>query len=395
MPNPLQQLLQRQQQLNMAPSPYRSLLVQQLLQQAAQTRGSNSPIESINIASKPILAALLARREQEAQQRQQQTTSAQQQRLMAMLQTLNNPTSDPAARQAALQAANVYASNLPQDNGLAQYAMQQLTAPREQKEQWLNLTPEEERAAGIPEPSFAQRNSVTGQIQIDDPPAALVDLNIDTESDAFKDLPTALQEAVIQGMERADTSRRQGQEMRIMRDMASGADTGLLTPVTLPIKQAFQSVGITLDDDVPLLESMRAQQNQLALRMRNPDSGFGLTGSTSDRDLRFLKESVPGLANTPQGNTAIALIMEAKMRRDADLEELRANYIQDHRGYSGWTQARQEWVDAHPFFTPEEQTFILSLSSPGAQLEGFGDMSPEDQRELIERERRNQESQIQ
>lgn len=122
--NRLQQMLQRQQQLNMAPSPYRSLLVQQLM--AAQPRGSMSPIESINNASKPILAALLARRENQATERQNQTTSAQQQRLMAMLQRLNDPNTDPAARQAAMQAANVYASNLPQGNPLGAYAMQQL-----------------------------------------------------------------------------------------------------------------------------------------------------------------------------------------------------------------------------------------------------------------------------
>lgn len=127
--NRLQQLLQQQRQLSMAPSPYRSALVQQLLQQAAQSGGSRSPVESINIASKPILAALLARQEQKAQQNQQNTTNAQQQRLMAMLQTLNNPQSDPAARNAAMQAANVYASNLlstAPDNALGQYAMQRL-----------------------------------------------------------------------------------------------------------------------------------------------------------------------------------------------------------------------------------------------------------------------------
>ena len=39
--------------------------------------------------------------------------------------------------------------------------------------------------------------------------------------------------------------------------------------------------------------------------MRNPASGMGLTGSTSNRDLTFLKGSVAGLSKTPEGNKLI------------------------------------------------------------------------------------------
>ena len=101
MANRLQQLLQRQQQLNMAPSPFRSALVQQLLQQSAQPRGSMSPIESINIASKPILAALLARRENQANEREDRRVAAAQAGLARTMQALLNPNTDPAARRAA------------------------------------------------------------------------------------------------------------------------------------------------------------------------------------------------------------------------------------------------------------------------------------------------------
>jgi len=61
----------------------------------------------------------------------------------------------------------------------------------------------------------------------------------------------------------------------------------------------FQTEGL---DKAQYFESIT---NKMALILRNPDSGLGLTGSTSNRDLSFLKASVPGLGKTTKGNMLI------------------------------------------------------------------------------------------
>lgn len=215
-------------------------------------------------------------------------------------------------------------------------------------------------------------------------------VEITNMGDDFGRLPTSLQNQVIELFNESESSRRQAEELSVMKGMTERADTGILTPVTLPIKQAFDAIGISISNDVPLLEALRSQQNQLALRLRNPDSGFGLTGNTSDRDIRFLKDAVPGIANTPEGNQAIAIIMGAKMRRDAELKEAQANFILDNESLKGWTTERNRIIDETPFFTDEEREFIESIArSPVENVPGFEELSPEEQEEL---RRRNEQS---
>jgi len=205
-------------------------------------------------------------------------------------------------------------------------------------------------------------------------------------NEGFGDLSPQLQTAALEAAQKSDTISRQADEMEVMQTMMMGADTGILTPVTLPIKQAFESIGITLDEDVPLLESIRSQQNQLALRLRNPDSGFGLTGNTSNRDLTFLTNAVPGLANSPMGNQAVAIIMTAKMRREALIERGKAEWLTENGSLAGWFDARDKLVDETPFFTDEQQTFLDSLVRPGSELPGYEDLTPAERAELRELE---------
>lgn len=139
--NRLQSLLQ-QRQLQLAPSPTRSALVQQLLAQAAQQPAqSQSPIESINIASKPILAALLGRREERAREGQQAREQATLQQMMAALQRGDT------------EMASGIAGGI-QNNPMAQLLMQSEIEKRyrqsQPQETYSPLTPEEEQALGIP-----------------------------------------------------------------------------------------------------------------------------------------------------------------------------------------------------------------------------------------------------
>jgi hypothetical protein len=109
----------------------------------------------------------------------------------------------------------------------------------------------------------------------------------------------------------------------------------------------------------------------MALRLRNPDSGFGLTGNTSDRDVTFLKDSVAGIEKTPEGNRAVLTIMMAKQRREAFLSRAKAEYIFQTGSLAGWGDFKKGLVDQTPFFEDDEAAFISSLGQPPPTITGI------------------------
>lgn len=97
--------------MNPNPSQSRSALVQRLLAQSLQQPAqSGSPVESLNIASKPLLAALLANREDKAR-------GTREQGLAGALSRTSSP--DPYKAEAARRASTIIAGGMP-DNPLAQ-----------------------------------------------------------------------------------------------------------------------------------------------------------------------------------------------------------------------------------------------------------------------------------
>jgi hypothetical protein len=98
---------------NMLPSQGRSALVAQLLQQSMQPNpGSMSPVESLNIAAKPILAALLSKQEDKARTTQQQ----------ALAGALSRSQLPGAQGEAARRASTIIAGGSP-DSPLAQQVL--------------------------------------------------------------------------------------------------------------------------------------------------------------------------------------------------------------------------------------------------------------------------------
>jgi hypothetical protein len=177
-------------------------------------------------------------------------------------------------------------------------------------------------------------------------------------------IPDVLVKSATDLSDKADTLLNQVSEIQNFRDMVENADTGALVPVTLPIQAAFQDIGIALNDQLPLLQALQAQQNQMALRLRNPDSGFGLTGNTSNQDIRFLKDSVAGVEKTPEANRAILTIMLAKQRREGLLAAAKSDYIWNNGNLRGWNETRQQIVDATPLFTEDEKSYLSTLQMP-------------------------------
>ena len=113
----------------------------------------------------------------------------------------------------------------------------------------------------------------------------------------------------------------------------TGIKTGTLANAELEAKKLLNVFGI---DSKGLAEgqAFKALGNQLALRMRNPSSGFGLTGNTSDRDVKFLKSTVPQISNTPEGNRLIIKLAKAVNNRKIEQLKIAEQYVQENGYYN-------------------------------------------------------------
>lgn len=168
-------------------------------------------------------------------------------------------------------------------------------------------------------------------------------------------------------------------QMEIQLDVAMRTESGKFQAFVHPVRQALESIGINTDQwgsDVALGEVLTALQNQGALRLRNPESGFGLPGAASDTDLRILRESVAGLDKTPEGNRAIMMVLMASTRRQAELKSEMANYISRNHGLEGWDDHRQKWVSENPLFTDDEVSFLDHLKANSIEAETWDKYVP-------------------
>jgi len=149
-----------------------------------------------------------------------------------------------------------------------------------------------------------------------------------------------------------------------------GLDTDALKPIGTKIAAVLNAIGFEADESLPMAEAFRAMSNVAALRLRNPASGLGLTGNTSDRDVRFLKEATAGLGNTREANYIILIAQRAKARRQMDLAELKADHILENNSLKGFADIRRKYIEDTPIFTPEEQQRIRELGKAGTVNRG-------------------------
>lgn len=187
-------------------------------------------------------------------------------------------------------------------------------------------------------------------------------------------------------MDSAEKSENAIQSYRTYAMLAKGVDTNWLKGATLPLQQGLRSIGFEFNADVPILESMQALSNKLALGARGYSelSGeVGLPGTTSNKDLSFLVNSVPNIWNTSLANEAILIIMTAQARRQSLLASAEANYLTENNTPAGWMDERRKVINDTAFFEDEEMATLLSLNEQGKSMpkmvapEGrMGDMAP-------------------
>jgi hypothetical protein len=169
--------------------------------------------------------------------------------------------------------------------------------------------------------------------------------------EAAKDL-TGTQQAIQDGanrMQKLQTLRAYSENPNVYQGFAGGAVS--------VFKNAARTFGFdeaSIGNDET--QAFKALSNQFALSIRNPKAGEGLPGNLSDKDLAFLKQSAPGLDNSPEGNRKIIDFMTAIEKRNMEYNQEKARYIENNRGRRGLAEHMEKWRNSHDTLAPKDFT---------------------------------------
>lgn len=139
--------------------------------------------------------------------------------------------------------------------------------------------------------------------------------NVDAE--ATKALGRARGDRAGERLAAADQAFQMNMQLATISEaLAGGAETGAGEETLLGLRSLASSFmpGFYSEQDLAQMgqqELIRAVGNQMALRLRNPDSGLGLPGAASNRDIQLLQSLVPGLALTEEGNQQLIGVLRA------------------------------------------------------------------------------------
>lgn len=153
-----------------------------------------------------------------------------------------------------------------------------------------------------------------------------------------------------------DQAANARESMALYDQAAAALESGVRTGTGGEAENALRRFGVTVlgigdAEKLAAGELVTAVQNRLALLMRNPDSGMGMPGAVSDRDLTFLRESQPGLGRGPESNRVMIEAARRLAQRKIDLFDMAAAYVQENgRLDAGFDRQVRQFADANPLF---------------------------------------------
>lgn len=153
-------------------------------------------------------------------------------------------------------------------------------------------------------------------------------------------------------MDSKDSAQRGIETLQTLQRAVSNPETaqGALADVRASGKLVADLFGFEvegLEDDAIIA----AVGNKLALQLRNPKGeDGGLTGATSDRDLRFLVAGVPNRNKTRLQNMALIEIAMKDKARTVELADFIDNYLQETGSLKGVESAKKEWLKNNPLY---------------------------------------------
>ena len=253
---------------------------------------------------------------------------------------LDNPTYKEQVLQTRAQT--------PEDiKGEFAYAMNMIKSPqfqslpKEQQDLWINFA--NTKAKGY-ETLYGQSQATAmgkgaGELQYAQPIAQAKERGQQVEQLQYAEPIAQAKDAGAAAQKEYQTIRQSAKEAQNMNNTYSqmealldeGIRTGSFAGAELESRKFLEALGVPTKG-LAEGQAFTALGNQLALRMRNPDSGFGLTGNTSDRDVKFLQSMIPNLKNTPEGNRVLIRLARDINNRKIQQMKIAEDYVASHGG---------------------------------------------------------------
>lgn len=143
----------------------------------------------------------------------------------------------------------------------------------------------------------------------------------------------------------------------IQKGLESGVTTGALGEADLKLRKLAQYIGLGNEEDVAKIaggELVQKITNKMSLLMRNPDSGMGMPGSLSDKDLAFLKDSQIGLSGTEAGNKLGLEVFRRMEQRKIAMAQAADDWVNSpdkgNGSMKGFASYWRDWSKSHPMF---------------------------------------------
>ena len=129
-----------------------------------------------------------------------------------------------------------------------------------------------------------------------------------------------------------DASANASEQLNMYDAVEKGLGTGVRTGSFAESEQSLRKFGqlIGIEGDLEKIaggELVTAIQNRMALQMRNPESGMGMPGSLSDKDIEFLKASQIGMGTSGPGNKTMLEVYRRLANRKIELANLADEYV--------------------------------------------------------------------
>ena len=245
------------------------------------------------------------------------------------------------------------------------------------------------KAGGIAETStipLEQAEIAVGARPRPDMPQTVVNVNTAEgiveagQKKATEKLAEGIGNRADQRLTQAFEGKRQNMQLdRVKLALSRGAGTGLGEETILDLRSlASTLIGAPVSEKMTEQELIRTVSNEMALRLRNPESGLGLTGNTSNKDLDFLKASVVGLGRTEQGNFIIIDMMQRFNALRIKAADEQQRIIDANNGVVPLDLDKKvmDFVNKQEFLTPTEKKeieLLVKSTSPA------GSLSPEGQ----------------
>jgi len=143
-----------------------------------------------------------------------------------------------------------------------------------------------------------------------------------------------------------------------LKMLGRGIKSGPVTKnLIMPLAAVAENLGVSVDvEQFKRIGDMQAYQaitREMALRFRNPESGFGMPGAISKFDLEFLSSITPDMANSEFGRALIIQRLEGLAKRKIEIAALARDYEQKNGSLdSGFHDELARFAEENPMYAP-------------------------------------------